>query len=308
MYLVEQKAVEQKSPEIIIVGGGKGGVGKTCFSANLSVEIARKGWRVIVVDADLGCSNLEIVLGVRLEQRLDDFFRQEGAKSLDPFVCGTQYENLSVVPGSSGAITIANPKYQQKVTLIREMKKLDADVIIVDLDAGTHLNTLDFFLMAETSGVLVITPEKTSIDNAYKFLRSCLFRKIERFYRSPEVSKLLHRSESLTGFVERIERASIFEPELRQQLAYELNGIARSVRPRIVVNRARNSYEAEIAANLLAKNAREYLRIDSVKLGYILFDKIVPETVNSGVPYIVSHPRQKISGCIANIASHLGYV
>jgi Mrp family chromosome partitioning ATPase len=51
-------------PELMVVGGGKGGVGKTCFSVNLAVEIARRGWRVVLVDADLSCSNVEAMLGV----------------------------------------------------------------------------------------------------------------------------------------------------------------------------------------------------------------------------------------------------
>lgn len=308
MYLVDQKPVPSTTPEIMVVGGGKGGVGKTCFSANLAVEIARKGWRVILVDADLGCANVELVLGVRAEHRLDDFFAAKGVKDLRPFVCETHYENLRIVPGSSGALNVANPKYQQKLVLIRELRKLDADLIIIDLDAGTHLNTLDFFLMVETSGILVITPEKTSIDNAYKFLRASLFRKIELFYRSSEVSQLLHRSESLTGFLALLEETDLFDEELKQQLRHEMVGLARAVKPGIVVNRAGNGYEAEIAANYLAKNAREYLMIEPRKLGYILFDKIVPQAVNSGVPFIVSHPRLKISGCIVNIANHLGYV
>lgn len=159
MFLAEPQHTAVASPEILIVGGGKGGSGKTCFSANLAVEIARKGWRVIVVDADLGCSNLDLVLGVRSPHSLDEFFNEQGCTGLEHFLCDTPFENLRIVAGASGALDIANPRYQQRLALIRELKRLDADLVIIDLDAGTHLNTLDLFLMAETSGVLVITPE-----------------------------------------------------------------------------------------------------------------------------------------------------
>jgi flagellar biosynthesis protein FlhG len=308
MFLAEPQHAAVAAPEILIVGGGKGGVGKTCFSANLAIEVARKGWRVIVVDADLGCSNLDLVLGVRPQHRLDDFFNHPGRKQLEPYLCDTPYENLRIVPGASGALDIANPRYQQKVSLIRELQRLDADLVIIDLDAGTHLNTLDFFLIAETNGVLVITPEKTSIDNAYKFIRSAVFRKIERFYRSGEVSRLLNRHDSLRSFLNAFQESAVFEDSLKQQLVQEMLGLARGIRPKIVVNRARNHYEAEIAANYLAKNARQKLLVEPQKIGYILFDTVVPEAVNSGIPYVVSHPDRKISGCIATIASHLGYV
>lgn len=308
MFLAEPQHTAVASPEILIVGGGKGGSGKTCFSANLAVEIARKGWRVIVVDADLGCSNLDLVLGVRSPHSLDEFFNEQGCTGLEHFLCDTPFENLRIVAGASGALDIANPRYQQRLALIRELKRLDADLVIIDLDAGTHLNTLDLFLMAETSGVLVITPEKTSIDNAYKFLRSVVFRKIERFYRSGEVSRLLNRHDSLRSFFTAIEESAAFEQGLKQQTIQEMLGLARAVRPKIVVNRARNHYEAEIAASHLAKHARQRLLVEPQKIGHILFDTVVPEAVNSGVPYVVSHPERKISGCIATIASHLGYV
>lgn len=308
MHLSESRVVPRKTPEIIVVGGGKGGVGKTCFSANVGIEIARKGWRVIVVDGDLSCSNLEAVLGLRSEHRLDDFFHQSGEKDLSAIVCDTPYENLRVVPGTTGLLDVANPKYQQKVALIRQLRKLDADLIIIDLDAGAHLNTLDFFLLTDTKGILVITPEKTSIDNAFKFLRAALFRKVERFYRSPDVAVLLKRNETLNDFMDCIRSSSAFDADVKDQICRELSTLARSIVPKIVVNRARNAYEAEIAANILSKYARQHLMIEPEKLGHIVFDKRVSDAVNSGVPFIVSQPHKKVSVCVADIANRLGYV
>lgn len=306
--MTESRVVPRQTPEIIVVGGGKGGVGKTCISANLAIEIARKGWRVIVVDGDLSCSNMEVILGLHSECRLDDFFHQKGGKDLGAIVCETPYANLRVVPGTTGLLDVANPKFQQKAALMRELRRLDADLIIIDLDAGAHLNTLDFFLLTDTKGILVVTPEKTSIDNAFKFLRAALFRKIERFYRSPDVGVLLKRNETLSDFVDCIQASEAFDSDLKDQISGELTALAQSIRPKIIVNRARNAYEAEIAANILAKYARQHLMVESEKLGHVLFDKRVPDAVNSGVPFVVSHPRKKASVCIADIANRLGYV
>ena len=254
MQLIEEHPVarpQRDAPEILVVGGGKGGVGKTCLAANLAVEIARRGWRVIIVDADLSCSNVETVLGTRSERKLDDFFYQRGGKDLRQIVSETQYENLTIIPGTTGLLDVANPKYQQKVALIRELQSLDADLIIVDLDAGAHLNTLDFFLMTDTNGIVVITPEKTSIDNAYKFLRASLFRRVERFYQSPELALLLKRIESLREFIECVRTSTMFEGATRDTVCSELMALARSMKPKIVVNRARSAYEAQIRANIL---------------------------------------------------------
>lgn len=308
MYLAEEHLYPQRPPRIITIGGGKGGVGKTCLAANLAIEIARKGWRVVVVDADLSCSNLELVLGSKSPKRLDDFFFQKGNKDLSAVVCPTKYDNLSIIAGTSGLRDVANPKYLQKQALIRGLGKLDADAVIVDLDAGAHVNTLDFFLMTDSDAILVITPEKTSIDSAFKFLRSALFRKIERFYKSPEVNELLKRKETLRSFIQTVREQPDFEDSLKKKLCGEMIAIAQSMRPKIVVNRAENTYEAQIAANFLTKSALQYLMIEPEQLGYVHFDKIVPESVNSGTPFVVSHRRHKIADCVTAIANQMGWV
>ena len=296
------------SPTFLCVGGGKGGVGKTLLSVNLSVEIARRGYRVLLVDADLSCSNVETVLGVQSNMRLDDFFVGKGRKALEPFICDTHYENLRILPSSSGLIEVANPRYQQKLAFIRELRQLDAEVIILDLDAGAHLNTLDFFLITDTNGVLVITPEKTSIDNAFKFVRASLFRKIERFYQSPEVALLLKRNESLRDFIDCVQHSDIFDHDTRAQICGEMLALARSIRPRIVVNRARTPYEAQVASNILSKFTRNHLLVEPEYLGFMYYDPCVPDAINRGTPFVVSHPKQAISECVNDIATRLGYV
>lgn len=305
--LAKEPRARTSSPEILVVGGGKGGVGKTCFSVNTAVEIARRGWRVVLMDADLSCSNIETVLGFRSSVRLDDFFLQKGAKRLGDIVCDTPYPNLRLIPGTSGLMDAANPRFQQKVALIRELRKLDADLVIVDLDAGAHLNTLDFFLMTNNNGVLVITPERTSIDNAFKFLRAALFRRIERFYQSPEVGFLLKRNETLNDFLVSIRRADCFELNVKEQLCRELMTLAQAFRPKVVVSKAANAYEAKIAANILAKYTRQHLCIEPDSLGFVYFDKYVSDAINSGVPFVIGEPRRKISGCIVDMANRLGY-
>jgi flagellar biosynthesis protein FlhG len=310
--LVEEKPFADEAPnaapEILAVGGGKGGVGKTCFSVNIAVSIAQKGWRVVLLDADLSCSNIEAVLGARADQRLDDFFYQKDDKDLDSILCDTPYENLKFIPGTSGLLDVANPKFVQKKALIKELRGLKADVIIVDLAAGSDLNTLDFFLMSDSRGVLVITPERTSIDNAFKFLRAAVFRRIERFYQSPELSMLLKRNLSLREFIADFRGSDVFDAITRDRICGEMVALARSIMPRIVVNRAHNVYEAQIAANILAKYARHHLHIEPDTLGFMHFDKCVSEAVNLGKPFVVGHPNRPISECIGDIANRLGYL
>ncbi len=304
---VKRAPAPKREPELMVVGGAKGGVGKTCFSVNAAVEIGRKGWKVVLVDADLSCSNLETMLGQRATQRLDDFFHQKGRKDLAPIVSATRYENLSVIPGTTGLVDVANPKFQQKAALLRELRRLDADLIIIDLDAGAHLDTLDFFLQAETSGVVVITPEKTSVDNVFKFLRATLFRKIERFYRGPEVGQVLKRKETLGDLLESIRGMENFNGSMKVRLCGEIIALAQSFRPKIVVNRAKNKYEAHSVANVLIKYLRQLLMIEGEMLGHVILDTIVPQSVNAGVPFVASHPREPIARCVTEIVNRMGY-
>ena len=74
MFMTNEVPDSAHAPDLIVVGGGKGGVGKSCLAVNLSVEIARRGWRVVIVDADLGCSNIETLLGMPPGKPLDDYF------------------------------------------------------------------------------------------------------------------------------------------------------------------------------------------------------------------------------------------
>lgn len=307
MYLTEERVAPKTLPEIIVVGGGKGGVGKTCFTVNAGVAIARRGWRVVLVDADLSCSNLETVLGVNPRARLDDYFARGRDHSLADVMCDTPYENLRLVPGTSGLLDASNPRYQQKINLIQELRQLDADLVIVDLDAGAHLNTLDFFRMKDAQGIVVINPERTSIDNAFKFLRAALFRHIERFYGSPELGLLLKRNPSLDDLLAGIGKSPAFTDKAREQVREEVLNIARAFRPKIVVNKVRNGYEAKIAANILRKYCAHYLKVTPDDLGFVVFDSCVSESVNSGVPFIFSRPQLKISGCIVDLANRLGF-
>ncbi|HNR29982.1 MAG TPA: P-loop NTPase [Candidatus Hydrogenedentes bacterium] len=294
-------------PHLLVVGGGKGGVGKTCFAVNVGVEIARRGWRVVILDADLTCSNAETMLGMRADRRLDDFFERKRGVCLQEIACETPYENLRLIPGASGLLDAANPRYRQRDALVQGIRALDADLVIIDLDAGARLNSLDLYLQTLTHGVLIITPERTSIDNAFKFLRAAVYRHIERFYGVPEVGVLLKRHESLRGFLEFMKTADCFDRATRKVIERELLALARAFRPRIVVNKVQNAYEAQVAAQIMAKHARDHLLSRPESLGFIYFDHAVSEAVNSGVPFVIGRPRLRVSGCVVDMANRLGY-
>ena len=91
----------------------------------------------------------------------------------------TGIDNLRLISGAMDAPDAANPKAQARARLVAELQSLDTDYLILDLGAGTGLHTIDFFLLAD-HGVLVLLPEPTSVENAYRFLKAALFRRLQQ--------------------------------------------------------------------------------------------------------------------------------
>ena len=172
-------ARKSRSRRIIAVGGGKGGIGKSMVSANLGVALAQAGHKVLLVDADLGGANLHTCLGVGPpESTLSDFLRR-GKANLEEVMVATGVPGLSLIAGAQDSLDAANLKYAQKQKLLRTLLAQTADYLILDLGAGTSFNTLDFFLLAD-HGLLVVLPEPTSVENAYRFVKAAFFRKLQQ--------------------------------------------------------------------------------------------------------------------------------
>jgi MinD-like ATPase involved in chromosome partitioning or flagellar assembly len=158
------------APDVWAVAGGKGGVGKSVVASNLAVAVARRGLRCLLIDADLGGGNQHTLFGIEAPRTTLDAFLQGDEKSLASVAVPTRFHGLSLVYAACDAVGSANPKHSQKQKFIRHFKKADADVVILDLGAGTSFNTLDLFLAARVQ-LVVTTPELTAIQNAYGFIK-----------------------------------------------------------------------------------------------------------------------------------------
>lgn len=155
---------------VITVTSGKGGVGKTSISVNLAIQLSRMGKRVIILDADFGLANIEVMLGIRPEYNLADLvFRNKTLHEIIFF----GPENIGFISGGSGISELANMNKEQIFTLINRLYELDsmADYIIVDTGAGIADTVLEFVAASEEV-LLVTTPEPTSITDAYALLKS----------------------------------------------------------------------------------------------------------------------------------------
>ena len=172
------------------IGGGKGGSGKSFITASLGVAFAKQGKRVLLIDLDLGGSNLHSFLGIRnTEIGLNEFLNNR-FENLEDVIVSTSVPNLFMISSASCSMESANLFYLQKLKIIRAIQGLAFDYILLDLGAGTSFNTLDFFLTSN-EGIFVITPEPTSIENAFRFIKSVYFRRIKQLLKKNEFQRII---------------------------------------------------------------------------------------------------------------------
>ncbi len=164
----EDESREGRKTRIITVTSGKGGVGKTNISINLALAYARMGQKVIVLDADLGLANVNVVLGVIPKYNLYHVIREK--KTMKEVILDTNY-GIQIVAGASGFSRVANLSNEEKNHFISELSQLSvADIIIVDTSAGVSQNVLSFVEAADEV-LIVTTPEPTAITDAYGIIK-----------------------------------------------------------------------------------------------------------------------------------------
>lgn len=172
------KPRKKSVPRIVVIAGGKGGVGKSTIAANLSLAMGRLGHRIVLVDADLGAANLHTMMGVtRPAVSLADFFDNR-IETLEQARVGVSLPTVSLIPGTSrpGA---ANLSASDKARLLRSIAKLDTDVVVIDVGAGTSFNVVDLVAVADIK-LFVVTPQLPSLHNAYALMKACVHRVIRK--------------------------------------------------------------------------------------------------------------------------------
>lgn len=158
----------EKKTRIIAVASGKGGVGKTNMSINIAIAYARLGKKVLVLDADLGLANVNVVMGVIPKFNLYHVIRKQ--KVMKDIILDTPY-GIQIVAGASGFSRIANLSEEERRSFVNELTALsDADIIIIDTSAGVSSNVLAFVEAADEA-IIVTTPEPTAITDAYGIIK-----------------------------------------------------------------------------------------------------------------------------------------
>jgi len=165
---VKQNVRPANRARVITVTSGKGGVGKTNLSVNMALAFARLGKKVIVMDADLGLANVNVMLNMIPKYNLYHVIKKQ--KTIREILVETEY-GISIVAGASGFSQIANMGEEDRKDFISELDTLsNADIIIIDTSAGVSSNVLDFIAAADDA-VIITTPEPTAITDAYGIIK-----------------------------------------------------------------------------------------------------------------------------------------
>lgn len=169
-YEPETIATPSGQTRVIAVTSGKGGVGKTNITVNLAVALGQAGKRVLVIDADLGMANVDIVLGSRSPKHLLNLL--EPGVELDDIVVRGPH-GVSYISGGSGLEKAVDFSYEERCLLLQKLASCGqlADVILLDTGAGLGKNVMEFILAADEV-LLVTTPEPTALTDAYAVMKA----------------------------------------------------------------------------------------------------------------------------------------
>ncbi len=297
---------ENTAKKVWTFAGGKGGTGKTAVTANIGVALATMGYRIILVDADLGGANLHTILNIkRPKLTLSDFLNRR-VSNLNDILLDTPSENLRLISGGSDMVGLANISFQSKIRLQKHLELLESDYILIDLGAGTSYNTLDFFILS-TEGFIISNPEPTAKINAYSFLKSVVYRIIEReFKRGTKVNELIVNEgrNNKTGSLsipELIRRIGTVDPVSAKRIIDLLT----CYHPKLIMNKLRR-FSQEKEGIQLANLSAKYLGVAMDYLGMVRDDSHVIDSSEQMMPFVLQFPGCGASKDIYTIVGRLG--
>jgi flagellar biosynthesis protein FlhG len=289
----------EQETRIIAVGGAKGGIGKSIFSANLAVYLAGCGKKTVAVDLDLGGANLHLYLGKTfLKWNINDFLNKR-VSALEDILVQSEYGPL-LIGGDSSHLGASNIGFARKLKLVRAIKEMDADYVILDLGGDTSFNVVDFFLMAD-QGIVLTTCDPASYLEAYNFIKVALFRKLSRIFGAEsELRKkkdiLLERL--IEDFTQspndsQFKKIDQLMTEVSKKHAHHVNllkEIIISFNPLLLVNRVSSRCDAPQVVKRLQDVSREMLSINLGYLGSLPQQAEIEVSARNLVPMMTSHP------------------
>lgn len=284
---------------VVSVASGKGGVGKSVVASNLALLLARRGKQVVLADLDVGGANLHILFGLlHPPLTLSDFLAKR-VETLDAVAQPVEaHPGLRLLPGTGDTLATANMPFAKKKRLIRHLKELSADIIVVDVGAGTSYHALDFFLMGDVH-LAVATADPTSVLDLYRFIKLAAIRRVlSAFLARDEIAEIL--SERDFASVEEVLEAAGKTGEAGQTQAADL---LKGFRPCLILNRM--SGRSRVNTLQLKNLLQSYVGGDLAMLGEIPEDEAVEQSVRRYLPVVDHAPASPAAAAFNRLADAL---
>jgi len=180
-YKQSRETSKTNGPMVIAVTSGKGGVGKTNIVGNLAIAYQRMKKKALIFDADLGLANIDIIYGINPKHTIKEVI--SGEKELSQIIVKGP-EGVNIIPASSGVQELANLSEGHKINLLNEFDILNRkyDILLIDTGAGISTN-VTYFNLAAQERIVVVTPEPTSITDAYALIKVMYSKhEVKNFY------------------------------------------------------------------------------------------------------------------------------
>lgn len=298
-------AVATHPPAIWAVGGGKGGIGKSFISSSIAICLTRMGKSVTLVDLDLGSANLHTCLGMKIPtETLSDFITGRAA-NISQVSAPTEIQRLNFISGFNDALNVADLDGSHKARLIQSLRTIKTQYVILDLGAGTSENTLDFFLAADQK-IIAVTPEPTSIENAYRFMKSSFYRRMKMAESELGIQSLIESamdSKNQLGIkspADLLKYISMASPAAGTRLADEIADF----KLQLLLNQVRTRQDVELGHSMKSV-CKKYFGIESEYLGYIDHDNAVWQSLRKRRPLVIEYPYSSIVGQFNGITKNL---
>lgn len=292
-------------PRLVAVGGGKGGVGKTFITANIAACLARAGYATVVVDADLEGANLHTCLGVAAPPAsLADYVARR-EDDLGKLLCDTPVARLQLIAATQGHLGAAQPSHTRREQLIEGLAALPVHFVVIDLGAGIHPALIEYFLAAD-EGLVVMTAEPTSVENAYGFIRAAYYHRM-----GGALESLAARQVVAEAMDQRNERGIRTPLDLLREVqsldpveGERFVAAMRAFRPRVLVNGVRTAEEIKLGFAVRSV-CQKYFGIDVEYLGYVNHDEAVRRAVIARRSLIEVAPASDAAVYVERIARKL---
>ena len=290
---------------ICAIGGGKGGTGKSFVCANLGVLLATQGKKVILVDLDLGASNLHTLLGQNNPKIGLHTFLNKSVNDLSQTALPTEIPRLSLISSLRCSLEIGNLFYAQKLKIIRAIGNLPAEFVLLDLGSGTTYNTLDFFLAAQ-QGLFVLTPEPTSIQNTVQFIKAIYLRKLKHILKQHAFTTITKEiadesdDKTVMAPLDVVDRVMKSDPERAKHLEKALNELTF----RLILNQHRSHIDKNFGKKI-EKVCNRHFYSQFQFLGNIDYNERVSESIIASKIFVNKYPYTPTSTDLKNLANRI---